>query len=374
MSTRCYISDGKNYIYCHNSGYLGGVGRMLYNEYRDIDKIKALMSLGDISVLGERLTPDPNSEHSFDNPQEGVTVAYHRDRGEELIIGNYSEASFNSLDENLYLYDKEKGSWLFRSSVEERFKEITPALWLETEIKILASHFAEDIAEDNNMGTYIDAALDQLIEDYVIDPELKEELERIYEKEDLYHTFQREVTRYIKHYYLNQDIVKKYFDEYEFNFYEYDFYDNYNKMEKLKNDFLFYVKLDEAFDNLVLSWVDNEKSLLNDVIDYTLEKFNPDKDRLLEFLQNPSLEEGSVSELTYYSDTNAFYEKHKEEINMLLSEFLCDCDMSITDLRGWDKEDPLALEEKNQNTLAWFGFEEKARQLADEMYDILKNL
>jgi hypothetical protein len=31
----------------------------------------------------------------------------------------------------------------------------------------------------------------------------------------------------------------------------------------------------------------------------------------------------------------------------------------------WDKDDPLGQEDSNRNLLAWFGFEEAARRLAD---------
>lgn len=78
---------------------------------------------------------------------------------------------------------------------------------------------------------------------------------------------------------------------------------------------------------------------------------------------------GIVGELIYYSDTTAFYNKHKDEINSLLKETL---EMtgykSPAELFGdkWDSEDSLALEDTNQNLLAWFGFEETARNLANK--------
>ena len=46
---------------------------------------------------------------------------------------------------------------------------------------------------------------------------------------------------------------------------------------------------------------------------------------------------GVVSELIYYYDTVRFYK--------------------------WDKEDPLAQDDFNQNLLAWFGFEETLRNI-----------
>lgn len=111
MSTRSLIwlevSDGSyRGIYCHNDGYiLNGVGETLLKYYQDYDRIARLINLGNLSSLGMYLDPLPDgahlhydfdngfkliytfsSEHTFDNPQEDVCVAYHRDRGEELEI------------------------------------------------------------------------------------------------------------------------------------------------------------------------------------------------------------------------------------------------------------------------------------------------
>jgi hypothetical protein len=73
-----------------------------------------------------------------------------------------------------------------------------------------------------------------------------------------------------------------------------------------------------------------------------------------------------VTNLTYYRDTLLFFKKHLHEINALLA--------NLMDLTGetphelfpdWQMEDPLALDTSNQNLLAWFGFEETARNLAN---------
>ena len=78
-------------------------------------------------------------------------------------------------------------------------------------------------------------------------------------------------------------------------------------------------------------------------------------------------ESGLVSELTYYSDSMGFYSRHKGEINVLLASACeeCGCGGPV-DLFGdkWDTADPLAMETHNQNLLAWFAFEETARNLS----------
>lgn len=73
-------------IYCHWDGYPEGVGATLAEHYTDEDKIDRLVKLGSISSLGSRVEPTNGGTHSFATPEEGTTVAYHRDRGEDLNI------------------------------------------------------------------------------------------------------------------------------------------------------------------------------------------------------------------------------------------------------------------------------------------------
>lgn len=42
-------------IYCHNDGNLNHNGVILQKAYQDLDKVKKLISLGDLSALGENL-------------------------------------------------------------------------------------------------------------------------------------------------------------------------------------------------------------------------------------------------------------------------------------------------------------------------------
>ena len=75
---------------------------------------------------------------------------------------------------------------------------------------------------------------------------------------------------------------------------------------------------------------------------------------------------GVVGKLIYYSDTRRFYRRHQEEIDRLLRDTLEDTGCTLAQLFGdrWDKDDPLAREQYNQNLLAWYGFEETAQRLA----------
>ena len=97
MSTRSTIAieyqDGSvDQVYCHFDGYLEGVGKTLLEHYTDPDKVKALMNLGDISILGEEI----GQKHSFDDYMDGVVCTfYRRDRGDS---GCYA-MKFGSLDD-----------------------------------------------------------------------------------------------------------------------------------------------------------------------------------------------------------------------------------------------------------------------------------
>jgi hypothetical protein len=69
-----------------------------------------LINLGDISILGEQVAT--MDEHSYDNPKQNVTVAYHRDRGEEkqeARVDNSLEAfSRSDYEQYGYVYTKDE--------------------------------------------------------------------------------------------------------------------------------------------------------------------------------------------------------------------------------------------------------------------------
>ena len=98
-------------------------------------------------------------------------------------------------------------------------------------------------------------------------------------------------------------------------------------------------------------------------------EYGDDPELIMEDLLQHGCQSGMVSELIYYSDTTKFYKRHKEEINGLLYEMIESLGEGPAAVFGdnWDKEDPLALQELNQNLLAWFGFEEAARKLTAKL-------
>ena len=104
-------------IYCHWDGYPEYVGKMLLNHYNNDDIVNGLMNLGDLSILSESLYSD-NNRHTFNNPQDGVCVAYGRDRGDTGSdsrtfedLGEYEH--FGSGVDYQYLF--ENGKWMYRN-------------------------------------------------------------------------------------------------------------------------------------------------------------------------------------------------------------------------------------------------------------------
>lgn len=86
MSTRCRIGvpegDSIRSIYCHHDGYPSHTGKMLVEHYMDESVARALIALGDISFLSERVAPPEGADHSYGHARLDTTIAYIRDRGE----------------------------------------------------------------------------------------------------------------------------------------------------------------------------------------------------------------------------------------------------------------------------------------------------
>ncbi len=72
-------------------------------------------------------------------------------------------------------------------------------------------------------------------------------------------------------------------------------------------------------------------------------------------LQRCGCQGGFIGSLIYYRDTHAFYDQHYDEIEEL----------------RWELEDslgqPLQIKGDLKNWFAWFGFEETASQMAEEI-------
>jgi hypothetical protein len=124
MSTRSRIGienqDGTTTsIYCHFDGMIDGVGAVLQKHYTNRSKVEQLIALGSISYIAENVSP--TGEHSFAQPEKGVVVAYHRDRGEPFdqqinkSVPDLFNCIYQSGEEFIYCFTKDN-IWLVSDS------------------------------------------------------------------------------------------------------------------------------------------------------------------------------------------------------------------------------------------------------------------
>lgn len=116
-------------IYCHHDGYLHHCGAILKEFYNDVNKAKELIALGDLSALENKISPDNNEEHSFDKPQKGVCIFYHRDRQEDWESVKPNE--FNNDKDfvryyggSSYYYLFDDGKWYYKNYNAKTWSEL----------------------------------------------------------------------------------------------------------------------------------------------------------------------------------------------------------------------------------------------------------
>ena len=130
MATRCRIGlmleDGTvKHSYCHYDGYPEGVGSTLVQHYNTEDKVKELVSFGDMSYLASEIHPE--GEHNFEKPEQGVTVFYNRDRGETDVdakttsMDEYLSIKYSSCIDYLYVFIGSNW-WVYNNLKKNKWK------------------------------------------------------------------------------------------------------------------------------------------------------------------------------------------------------------------------------------------------------------
>lgn len=108
-----------------------------------------------------------------------------------------------------------------------------------------------------------------------------------------------------------------------------------------------------------LKAIKGDNKLRNHVIDYVLHYYKEDDIKsFFKDITHYGCISGMIGHLIYYADTHKFYDKYYEEIEELREEYQDMSGMTLNpqgDLKNW---------------YAWFGFEQTACQIANEL-DIL---
>ncbi len=117
MATFCglavKVNGGYETIYVHNDGYPKHMLKTLVEHHNFEESARKIVSLGDASCIYSKIDPTDGSGHSFNNPEDGVCIFYHRDRGENWE--HNKPAIYNSRRELIanfaYIYIFEDGKW-----------------------------------------------------------------------------------------------------------------------------------------------------------------------------------------------------------------------------------------------------------------------
>ena len=116
MSTQCGVAikteKGYETIYVHSDGYPEYMWPMLTENYNSEAWARKLVDAGDASFIDERFEPTPGVAHTFDFPERGVCIFYHRDRGEDFrnVCYPIKKEMFSCY---YYSYIWEDGCWKF---------------------------------------------------------------------------------------------------------------------------------------------------------------------------------------------------------------------------------------------------------------------
>jgi hypothetical protein len=115
--------------YSHWDNYLEGVGKTLQDHYNDRGSAQALVQLGNISSVGERIVP--LGQHSFEKPEPGTTVYYGRDRdetGQHPRVFKSISKYYDTFNGEEYDYLFTGGQWTVRYGPSRRFIPLKDAL------------------------------------------------------------------------------------------------------------------------------------------------------------------------------------------------------------------------------------------------------
>lgn len=124
--------------------------------------------------------------------------------------------------------------------------------------------------------------------------------------------------------------------------------------------------MERRYENFEPTLREHVRAWINDTAE---DSYDGDAQAVIDDLFYGGCQSGMVGHLIYYVDTLAFYQQYQQEIDAMVHELVGETGIQPSELFahiGWDTDDPFARDTTNQNILAWFGFEEMARQVAIE--------
>lgn len=127
MATRSTISiqtskNGGKTIYCHWDGYPSNNGRILKEFYNTEEKVKELIALGNLSILGKTIGTKVKFD-DFDSQANPQCLAYGRDRGETEQEATDFVKKPTHREQYNYLF--KNGKWYVSENDNNRFVLLT---------------------------------------------------------------------------------------------------------------------------------------------------------------------------------------------------------------------------------------------------------
>ena len=160
MSTRVWIAkelDNGKYrsIYCHSDGYPSHTGMILLKHYDTEEKLDELLKLGDISIIGGILAPDPTKPHNRMLQQDGVTLAYGRDMGKKDVEArerSYSAITTGTNCDHTYIFTRDQ-KWMFIKLGEPKLevKDLAEELKYEPQETVTENEETEDAETEETL-------------------------------------------------------------------------------------------------------------------------------------------------------------------------------------------------------------------------------
>ncbi len=144
MGTRARVgienADGHiTSIYTHWDGDPSHHGPILTGSFATLERVTELMTLGDLSILGEEI----GERHPFDNPDNDVCTAYGRDRDETGVdaVTHYADSwpDYGQVFE--YLFRQLTQDWVVRAVGRDERSE-----WFELSLIVSGELLVEGLS------------------------------------------------------------------------------------------------------------------------------------------------------------------------------------------------------------------------------------